>query len=160
MKAEHEAAGLTDMTANGSVIIWRPEFGPTEWDELAALILPSLDYVNGEFNIDDLKQMCQLGAAHLWGYYEDDVAKLGMVTCFTTYPRKKYLHALAYGGSGTDKVFPFWPIARKFMFVNDCEMMTAAVRPAMQKLLARHGFAPLYTQVARSAMEVSDEQKH
>lgn len=155
-------AGFARCVDGRALVLYQPTFPNEVFEEIRLMLEDALQYTD-EYTADDLLDSCRKGTSHLWVLYQEDGApSMAMVTGFCDYPRIRYLHVLALGGSELGTAWKqFWPHLRAFMLFNNCSKLTAAVRPQLMRILTqRYGFGHMYSLVSNSVVENASEIRH
>jgi len=131
------------------------------------IIRPHLDRcvrksLRGEYEVDDLKFLAQHGhitiiafANDLTGLHPDRDCCLVLAIEPVSYPRLNGINILAMGGRDLGLMErKFWKHIKYWAYMNGARTIEASVSPAMQRVLARLGFLPVYMQVRCDLTEV------
>jgi hypothetical protein len=114
---------------------------------------------HGEFTTQDLFEAIIAGRMWCFVFKKDvgeqpDVA-LVIVLELSGYPRMKAMNIVAVGGREMNLFrTKFWDRIRGWAYMSGIRYFEALVSPAMQRILVRYGFKPVYTLVRADLTEI------
>jgi hypothetical protein len=127
-----------------------PEEIEARWHEVAPLLAPALAHaVLGELTIDDVRELA-LARRMIIGVFEHDgVPTMAMAFEFKHYPRIVTVNIVALGGARfAEFAGRFFDGFKAWATRAGAQHIEASCRPAMARLLKRHGFANTYEKVS------------
>jgi len=108
--------------------------------------------MHGEIAVDDVLKMAQEHRAFIFivkcdkGLQPD--VKLVVVVEMMGYPQLQVANILALAGSDLDIFYErFWDKLCGWAYMNGVRAIEGLVSPAMQRVISRYGFKPVYTQM-------------
>ena len=115
------------------------------WPTAARLLEPVLGAVRGEWNVDDLEELCREGRAVAGIGFDGDEPVLAWVFEFRYYPRKTVVNLMALAGRGVeDAASTFWPTFVEWAGESGAAEIQACALPAMTRMLRPLGFEHTY----------------
>lgn len=127
-----------------------PQEVEARWHEIAPLLAPALEHaVLGELTIDDVHELA-LARLMTIGVFDNGAApEMAMAFEFKNYPRIMTINIVAIGGSQFNSfVDCFFEQFKAWAATAGARHIEASCRPAMARLLKRHGFANTYEKVS------------
>jgi len=126
------------------------------WPTAAALLQPVLGVTRGEWEIDDLEELCRDGRAIAGIGFQDGEPVMAWVFEFRFYPRKTTVNLLALAGRGLqDVAATFWPQWLAWCQESGATEVEACALPAMTRMLGRLGFQHTYNFVRLQLAEAA-----
>jgi hypothetical protein len=108
--------------------------------------------MHGEITVDDVLKMAQEHRAFIFivkcdkGIQPD--IKLVVVVEMSPYPQLQSANILALAGSDLDVFYErFWDKLCGWAYMNGIRAIEGLVAPAMQRVISKYGFKPVYTQM-------------
>jgi hypothetical protein len=115
-----------------------PEVVEAWWPSIRELLIPAIEFCNGEFEVDDLLDMVMSGRAFVVVLVGEESLELAAVCECLKYPRKSIMNVLALGGKNFEAVNrEFWPKVVDVAKVLGASAVRGAVRPVMERLCKR-----------------------
>jgi hypothetical protein len=127
-----------------------PEEVAARWEQVAPLLAPALQHaVLGELTLDDVRELA-LARRMIIGVFDDGAEPMmAMAFEFKNYPRIMTINIVALGGSQFHRfVGRFFEQFKAWAATAGAQHIEASCRPAMSRLLKRHGFANAYEKVS------------
>lgn len=127
-----------------------PQEVESRWPQVAPLLAPALEHaVLGELTIEDVRDLA-MARSMIIGVFEDGGApEMAMAFEFKNYPRIMTINIVAIGGSHFHPfVSRFFEQFKAWAATAGARHIEASCRPAMARLLKRHGFANTYEKVS------------
>lgn len=116
----------------------RPDELEALWPTIQRLLALAIPHCNGEFEVDDLRDLVQQGRAFFMVLEDRGVIILAAVCEVIVTPRKKMLNVLALGGARLDMLaLSFWGQVQDIGRLLGVDSVRGAVRPAMQRYYRR-----------------------
>jgi hypothetical protein len=121
--------------------------------------------MHGEFEVDDLHRLALEGKVVIFVFTNDrtgtnpqrEVA-LAFAAEPVMYPRLPAINILAMGGKGFDVLQKkYWDYVKGWAFMNGARAIEAWVSPAMQRVLSRWGYKPIYTHLRCDLTEMNND---
>jgi hypothetical protein len=108
--------------------------------------------MHGEMDVNDIKQMVIAKQAFAFVVKNDQCiqpdVKLVVVLEVLHYPKLPAFNILVLAGSELDVFFEkFWKKLCGWAYMNGVRAIEGMVSPAMQRVISRYGFKPVYTQM-------------
>lgn len=132
----------------------------TYWSEMKPLLERCITRAtHGEFNADDIYTQAIEGRAFVFIVKSDKPirksVKLVLVLELSGYPRLSALNILALGGQDLDALHElYWDKLCGWAYMNGIRVLEGSVSPAMQRVIARYGFKPVYTHMRLELTEI------
>lgn len=119
------------------------------WAVVSKLLKPVVDKAcHGEFTLDDLLRMALSSRIVIFMCSKKEQAVLAAAFEFRTYPKKEAMNCLAVGGRLFDKTMRlFFGHIKAWAAQMGVDHIEASCSPAMERLLKRYGYKPVYRQV-------------
>lgn len=114
--------------------------------------------MHGEMDVEDIKRMVLSQKAYVFVVKNDsgiqpDV-RLVVILEMLHYPKLPALNILVLAGSELDVFFEkFWQKLCGWAYMNGVRAIEGMVSPAMQRVISRYGFKPVYTQMRLNLSE-------
>ena len=149
----------------------RPGFDPIPLDDYEPLLLTTQEQftkywprasklvdkcikraMHGEMTVEDIHNLAMQQRAYVFVVKNDkgiqpDV-KLVVVLEIMHYPRLPSLNILALAGSDLEVFYEkFWQKLCGWAYMNGVRAIEGLVSPAMQRVISKYGFKPVYTQM-------------
>ena len=149
----------------------RPGFDPIPLDEYEPLLLTTQEQftkywprasklvdkcikrsMHGEMTVEDIHNLALQQQAYVFVVKNDkgiqpDV-KLVVVLEVLRYPKLPALNILALAGSDLEALYEkFWQKLCGWAYMNGIRAIEGMVSPAMQRVISKYGFKPVYTQM-------------
>jgi hypothetical protein len=122
------------------------------WAVAAKLLQPVLQAVRGEWNVQDLEELCREGRAVAGIGFDGDEPVLAWVFEFRFYPRRTTVNLMALAGRGVDDAAStFWPSFVQWCGESGASEIEACALPAMTRMLRPLGFQHTYNLVRMPA---------
>jgi hypothetical protein len=141
-------------------ILTTPEALIEQWPGLRVLFQRVVDRAgHGEFTVHDLARLAQ--AQKLWiGTVQDDTTlRLAFAFEFVAYPQYLAINIVALAGHRLqESLTAVLPIFLQWSRESGVQAIEASCSPAMARLLARHGFQPIYQRL-RLPLPIFVEEK-
>jgi len=91
------------------------------WPELVGYVESAMDYAHGRYEADDILNFVHEGTHTLWIAFAGDEILGVVVTAFSMYPRKKYLHLVLCAGKESARwKEPMLAVMRRWAVDNGC----------------------------------------
>ena len=120
------------------VRVVRPDELDRLWPEVRPLLEPAIPFCNGEFEVDDLRDLVVAGKAFIVALEDERGIALASVFEVLCLPRKTVLNVLVTGGSKLNVLIQqFWDRLDAIGRTLGAEAIRGAVRPAMQRYYRR-----------------------
>lgn len=108
--------------------------------------------VHGEYTVDDLHNAALQGKAFIFVVKSDaTIVKsviFALVLELSDYPRLPALNIVAIGGKDLEALHEkYWKHLCGWAYMNGARVLEGMVSPAMQRVVAKFGFKPVYTQM-------------
>lgn len=131
----------------------------TYWSATKPLLAKCIDKaMHGEMTIDDLYNAALAGKVYIFVFKNDKTitksVKLALALEIVSYPRLPAMNVLSLGGSALDPLYgKFWKMVCGWAYMNGVRVIEGRVSPAMERVISRYGFKPVYTQMRLDLME-------
>lgn len=128
------------------IFLTTPELLEQHWDSVARCLQPLADKsTHGEFDIADLRVLCEAKRAYAVVVSDDSDVVLAMVYKFAFYPKFTSCYVLAIGGRALDEIVrSFFVTFKKWLYGMGVTVIEASCSSAMSRVLARYGFGKIY----------------
>lgn len=108
--------------------------------------------MHGELNIDDIYNAALAGQMFIFIFKSDKTitksVKLAFAMEIVKYPRLNAMNIVALGGNALDPLYKrFWHMVCGWAYMNSVRVIEGRVSPAMERVISRYGFKPVYTQM-------------
>jgi hypothetical protein len=119
---------------------------PTEyvdqcWDRVKVHLEKAVEYTYGRFTLEDIYISVKEDNHTLWVAFDDEGVKGAVVTNFTSYPRKKFVHLAFIGGvEGHNWKEPMLEILTRWAYDNNCNGLESVGRPGWAKIFKNYGY--------------------
>lgn len=104
------------------------------WDKVSPLIERALQYADGKFTIESVKNSLVSRNMQLWVYINNDI-KSCAVTQIHSYPNKKVCSVLFAAGQDVHEWLQFMTLVEEWARSNLCESIEIYGRPGWERLL-------------------------
>lgn len=108
--------------------------------------------VHGEFTVEDIHNAALQSKAFIFIVKSDTTIVKSVIFALViepgSYPRLKTLNILAIAGMDLEALHEkYWKQLCGWAYMNGARALDGMVSPAMQRVIARFGFKPVYTQM-------------
>jgi hypothetical protein len=111
------------------------------WPLVAPHLEKAVEYTYGRFTLDDIYTAVKDDSYTLWVAFDDEGVKGAVVTNFTLYPRKKFVHLAFIGGvDGHNWKEPMLDILQRWAYDNGCNGLESVGRPGWSKIFENYGY--------------------
>ncbi len=116
------------------------------WPAVGELLQPVLRAAKGEFDIEDLEELCRDGRAVAGAVFDEGGRMvLALVFEFLLFPQISTVNVIALAGHDMDEAAAtFWPTFREWAKESGASHIQASTSPAMSRLLRPLGFRHTY----------------
>lgn len=131
------------MTGVIEVTMVPAEHVASAWGAVSEYMQNAADYTNGRYDSDDILNLITEYGYVLWLAFDETDIKGAVVTCFTTYPKKKYLYLMFCGGEdGPEWKDKMLAILRRWAADNHCDGIEGTGRMGWEKIFKADGYKP------------------
>lgn len=114
--------------------------------------------MHGEMTIDDLYNAALAGKMYIFVFKNDKTitksVKLALALEIVNYPRIPAMNVVSLGGNDLDALHgKFWKMICGWAYMNGVRVIEGLVSPAMERVISRYGFKPVYTHMRLDLME-------
>lgn len=117
----------------------------TVWEEIKPLLIKTLEYADGKYNLDDIYTAIKSRDMQLWVVYDNKGILSFCVTQIIIYPRKKVLSMPFVGGVEMLRWLHLTDIIKDFAREKGCDFAEGYARDGWIKVLKPFGFKKTYT---------------
>jgi hypothetical protein len=117
----------------------------TVWKEIKPLLIKTLEYADGKYNLDDIYQFIKSQDMQLWVVYDNKGLLSFCITQIIIYPRKKVLSMPFVGGVDMLRWLHLTDIIKDYALENGCDFAEGYARDGWIKVLKPFGFKKTYT---------------
>lgn len=132
----------------------------TYWSATKPLLTKCVDRAaHGEYTVDDIYNAALQSKAFIFIVKSDKTIVKSVIFALVLemggYPRLPSLNILAIGGMDLDALHEkYWKQLCGWAYMNGARVLEGMVSPAMQRVIARYGFKPVYTQMRLDLSEI------
>lgn len=121
------------------------EHVPAVWPAIVGYIESAMDYAHGRYEANDIADFIDAGTHTLWVAFDKNKIFGVVVTAFSMYPRKKYLHlVLCAGEEGERWKEPMLAIMRRWAVDNGCDGIEGSGRLGWARFFSSEGAKVLW----------------
>ena len=147
--------GRENIMDNTILVRVENEMADKFWDKVKPMFMPTFKYINGEYDIEDLRQWIQEDAMQLWLVMDrvtNDIIVAG-VTEVVIYPKIKVARIVTAGGKNDTGFYDFIPEMAEHCKRIGCDYLESQVsREGMVKKLEKNGFEKFYTTMRKKTI--------
>jgi hypothetical protein len=106
--------------------------------------------MHGELTIDDIHQAALQAKMYIFVVKSDKTitksVKLALALEIVPYPQLRAMNIVALGGTDLDALHEkYWKMLCGWAYMNSVRYIEGWVSPAMERVISRYGFKPVYT---------------
>ena len=132
----------------------------TYWSEVKPLLDKCISRAtHGEYNTQDVYDLALQGKVFVFIVKSDKTikksVKLVIVLELAVYPRMTAMNIMALGGSDLEALHEkYWDSLCGWAYMNGVRVLEGLVSPAMQRVISKFGFKPVYTHMRLDLTEI------
>lgn len=132
----------------------------TYWSEVKPLLDKCITRAaHGEYNTQDVYDLILQGKVFAFIVKSDKTirksVKLVIVLELTVYPRMTTMNIMALGGTDLEALHEkYWTSLCGWAYMNGVRVLEGLVSPAMQRVISKYGFKPVYTHMRLDLTEI------
>lgn len=129
------------------LIAINPENLKLAWKDTERYIVTALEYADGKYKLEDIRQMVLRGTLILWVIYNEEKKKAAgcLLTEIYIYPHKKNLCIFLMGADDFKDAVPLIEELKEYASGIGCDSIEFYGRPGWETLLKPYGFEKIHT---------------